>query len=456
MKENSNQRYKKRSMLLSLVAKEEVDLDERRKRILFSFFMALIIPTVFSFGIYHVRGDNYFIGLLNFITSIGLVVVVLILRHLNHGINIYRISIFCLGSLLVYWLKVGGDDGSYSLWIFAIPLFTFYLLGKKEGLIWMLILFFFCLAILFNPQESIDIYEYSISFKIRLIAVFILIAFSTYNYEIVRENTLAGMKKEQANLRTERKRIISSIEYAQRIQNSLLPSPDDVRQILPDNFIIWQPRDIVGGDVYYVDEFSDGIIVAVIDCTGHGVPGAFMTMLASSGLRRITVDENCLNPAKILQRLNTIVNTSLQQNAEHVRSNDGMDASICYIHADRKTLIYAGARLPLLYLKNGEVNAIKGDRHSIGYKNSDLSFEFTNHQVNIEDEMTFYLYTDGIVDQLGGEKRIPIGKKRFSNLLLNVHNEPFIRQYKIISEKFEELRGDNEIQDDLTVIGFSV
>lgn len=456
MKEASNQIFEKRSILLSLVAKEEVDLDEQRKRILFSLFMAFIIPAILIFGILHIRGDNHFIGLVNIITAIGLVIITFLLRRLKHGLNIYRIGILYLGSLLIYWLKLGGVHGSYSLWIFVIPLFTFYLLGKKEGLIWMIFLFSFCLVILFIPPEFVDSYTYSIHFKIRLIVVFILIAFSTYNYEIVRENAVAQMKTEQDNLKKERKKIISSIEYAQRIQNSLLPNPNNVRQILPDSFMIWQPRDIVGGDIYYVDKFSSGCIVAVIDCTGHGVPGAIMTMLASSGLRRITVDENCLNPAKILERLNTIVKTALHQDTEYVSSNDGMDASICYIHNDRKTLIYSGARLSLIYMKNGEVIRIKGNRQSIGYKKSDLNFEFTNHHVNIADGMTFYLHTDGIVDQLGHEKQIPMGNKKFSHLLLKCHNEPFAKQQKIISEGFEAYRGDNEIQDDITVIGFSI
>ncbi len=210
---------------------------------------------------------------------------------------------------------------------------------------------------------------------------------------------------------------MASIEYAHRIQNSLLPNIVAVKQFLPQSFFYWKPRDIVGGDIYYVESFENGFLAAVVDCTGHGVPGALMTMMASSGLRRITIDEGCLNPADILSRLNSIIKTSLQQDTEHVSSDDGLDDSICFVSTADKTLTYAGARLPFVYIKNSEIVMVKGDRQSIGYKKSGLDFKFTNHDIDIQDEMVFYLYTDGIVDQLGSEKRIPFGNKRFSNLL---------------------------------------
>jgi serine phosphatase RsbU (regulator of sigma subunit) len=248
--------------------------------------------------------------------------------------------------------------------------------------------------------------------------------------------------------------ITDSIEYAKRIQSSMLPSPDVLKACLPQSFVIWRPRDIVGGDFFYVDASEHGIIVSVVDCTGHGVPGAFMTMIASSGLRRITGTERCHDPAEILKRLNFIVKTSLQQNTEHALSDDGLDAGICLLQTDR--LIFAGAKLPLICVHKEELRVIKGDRQSIGYKKSDLNFDFSNHMLDIEPGMAFYMASDGFEDQLGGKKHFPFGKKRFRNLLRENAGKPFEEQERLLSEAFDAYKRGNDRQDDVTIMGFSL
>ncbi len=209
-------------------------------------------------------------------------------------------------------------------------------------------------------------------------------------------------------------------------------------------------------NIFSSDKFKNGFIVAVIDCTGHGVPGAFMTMLASSSLRRITIDEQCMDPGKILKRLNSIVKKSLQQDSEHVISDDGLDASICFVDIEKKIMTFAGARLSLSVIQSGGLTTVKGDRKSIGYRKSELDFEFTNHEIVLENNMLFYLYTDGVTDQLGGAKRIPFGRKRFNHRLLDNRNKSFTEQKEEIITAFNQYKGDNEIQDDVTVIGFKV
>lgn len=269
----------------------------------------------------------------------------------------------------------------------------------------------------------------------------------------VKERTeklnIALSEVEQSNMK-----IMDSISYSQRIQHSLLPNVDAIQQFLPQSFFLWMPRDVVGGDIYYVESFDTGFMIAVIDCTGHGIPGALMTMATASSLRRITMDEGCLNPADILSRLNSIIKTSLHQDTDHATSNDGLDASVCFFNTTEKNLTFAGARLPLVYIKNSEIITVKSDRESIGYRKSDINFTFTNHQIDLENGMTFYLFTDGIVDQLGGKKRMPFGKKRFYDLLLEIQSSSFEEQQNKISGAFEEYKGDNETQDDVTVIGF--
>lgn len=252
------------------------------------------------------------------------------------------------------------------------------------------------------------------------------------------------------------RKMTDSIQYAEIIQRSLLPDADEVKDILPNSFLIWEPRDIVSGDIFFTERVDDGIVIAVADCTGHGVPGAFLTMIVSSGFKRIVKDDGCHDPAEILKRLNFIVKTTLRQDTEHAVSNDGLDAAICFapLSPVNRELTFAGARRPLIYIDHGELNIIKGDRKSIGYKRSDLDFIFTNHNVPIREGTRIYVYTDGIVDQFGHEIRRGFGNKRFHGLLKQNANLPFEEQRERLLSAFNEFRGDAAKLDDITVIGF--
>jgi len=264
----------------------------------------------------------------------------------------------------------------------------------------------------------------------------------TYELKIVKETA------EEAN-----KVIMESIEYEEIIQSFLLPNIQQVKTYLPDSFFLWMPRDVVGGDMLYAEQINNGFIISVIDCTGHGVPGAFMTMIASTNLRRIIRDQITNSPAEILKQLNFLVKTSLQQDTEYAKFDDGLDIAICLVIKD--ILTFAGARLPLYYIDNNELIIVKGDKQSLGYKKSDINFEFTNHQIELKPNMEFYLSTDGFLDQLGGKKRFQFGRKRFNKLLLENYQKPFAEQSQTILQAFNDYKGNNDRQDDVTVVGFS-
>ncbi|MDM8516410.1 PAS domain S-box protein [Desulfobacterales bacterium HSG16] len=284
-------------------------------------------------------------------------------------------------------------------------------------------------------------------------------------YAIAVDRISTEMELEEAKETAEgaNKKIIESLNYAKTIQTSLLANLDKVKNYIPHSLFIWKPRDIVGGDIFFTDCFDDGFIVAVIDCTGHGVPGAFMTMIVFSALRRIIKDERCHNPAEILEQLNLIVKTTLHQDQEYGNSDDGLDIGICFIKTNdtkqdkASCLIFAGARLPLYYVQNEELTIIKGDKQSIGYKRSDLNFKFTNHIINInEHKISFYMTTDGFIDQLGGEKERRFGTARFKKILKNINSNHFENQRDMLLDAFYEYKGDQERQDDVTVVGFMV
>ncbi len=265
------------------------------------------------------------------------------------------------------------------------------------------------------------------------------------------EACIARKAAEQAN-----KKITDSLNYAKLIQRSLLANLDVVKTYIPNSFFIWEPRDIVGGDIFFTEKLEDGFIVAVADCTGHGVPGAFMTMIASSGLRKIIRDEGCHNPSEILKRLNHFVKKTLHQDTAYALSDDGLDAGICFIETEgrpERRLVFAGAKQSLFYVHNGEVTVVKSDKQSIGYKRSDLNFNFTDHRVHIEKGMHFYMATDGFADQLDVNDR-RLGTRRFRNLLKAISHLPFEKQRELLIEAYEAHKSSRQRQDDVTVAGF--
>jgi len=252
-------------------------------------------------------------------------------------------------------------------------------------------------------------------------------------------------------------KIMDSIRYASMIQTSLLPDTTIIQKWVKDSFILWVPKDIVGGDIYYIAPMNEGFLIAVIDCTGHGVPGALMTMLATSALNRIVIDDNCYDPSKILSCLNKVVQLTLQQDKPNTTSNDGLDASICVVKSTQRKIIFAGAKLPILIIhSNNQLFEIKGDRQSIGYKKSDISFMFTNQTIDVPEDAFCYLFTDGFIDQLGGKKMRRFGSKSFKSLLMRISSSNGSYQKETLIHEYDAYRGSMERLDDMTIIGFKI
>lgn len=252
----------------------------------------------------------------------------------------------------------------------------------------------------------------------------------------------------------EKQSIVKSIQYAKMIQSSILPQWDLLKNYFADSFVIWKPRDIVAGDFVYFRQFQNSALIGVMDCTGHGVPGAFMTMLVSSGIRRITIDESVTDPAKILNKLNAYVKTSLHQDTRYSFSDDGLDASFCLIEPAQNRLTFAGAKMQMIYVNEGNIHYLKGDRQSLGYKKSHLQFEYTNQEIPLTDKTSFYLFSDGYMDQIGGSKRIRFGRNRFEQMILSFQQENLPTQKDMILSTFEDYRGEELVKDDITIVGF--
>ncbi|WP_130471521.1 SpoIIE family protein phosphatase [Candidatus Magnetaquicoccus inordinatus] len=249
------------------------------------------------------------------------------------------------------------------------------------------------------------------------------------------------------------RKIQDSIQYARTIQQSLLPNPALWQAVLPESFVLWLPRDVVGGDIYFVDATEESILLALLDCTGHGVPGAFMTMIAVAGLRRIVREEGIRQPNQLLQALNGAIKSTLHQDSEHAQSNDGLDIGLLVVERHKQQLLYAGARIPLLLVRDGVLTVLPAERKSLGYKESRLEQSYTVHTVPIEPGLTVYLTSDGVIDQLGGAKGLPLGNRRWQALLREHCRQPLAWQKELLLDAFLNYQGDMERMDDVTVIG---
>lgn len=265
----------------------------------------------------------------------------------------------------------------------------------------------------------------------------------------VKSRTKA-LAKSNSELEGRNKYISDSIDYAQKIQSSILPSETYFKQIFPNYFLIFKPKDIVSGDFYWVSQVGDIKIVAAVDCTGHGVPGALMSMIGNTLLNEIVNLSKITNPAEILNKLNTRVIEDLHKDINQ-GTYDGMDATICVIDEKNKTLEYSGAYRPLNYFKDGNFFEIKGDRKSIGdIKKGRINF--TTKKIELNESVILYLYSDGYVDQ-HNEQNNKFGSKRFKKLLSNIHTSSIDKQKGILLDELKSHKG-NEIQrDDITILG---
>ena len=280
----------------------------------------------------------------------------------------------------------------------------------------------------------------------------------TKNAQITEQNVqIAQQNKEIAE---QNKEITDSIIYARRIQTALLPSPKLIREHV-ELFIFYRPRDIVSGDFYWMSRKDDKLIIVAADCTGHGVPGAFMSMLGVAFLNEIINKEDEVYANEILNKLRTHVINSLYQagrTEEENSSKDGMDIALCVIDYPSMTLQYAGAYNPLILIRNGELIEIKADKMPVAYSDYHGEKAFTNNLIPLFQNDCLYMFSDGYADQFGGFEEVSkkFSTKRLKNTLLNVCNLPIDEQEKKMAQHYDEWKGSNIQIDDVLLIGIKV
>jgi serine phosphatase RsbU (regulator of sigma subunit) len=249
--------------------------------------------------------------------------------------------------------------------------------------------------------------------------------------------------------------ILDSIRYAERIQSAILPPIEHLADYFTSHFILFHPRDIVSGDYYWTIKKDHKVMIAVADCTGHGVPGAFLSMLGISSMNEIVNRSGAIRASEILEELRQFVIKSLHQTGTKGEAQDGIEIALCVIDTRKRSLEYAGANRPLYLIRNNKLQHYRGDRMPIGIYEQEL-LPFTNHEIDLELGDSLYLFSDGYVDQLGGPSRKTFRSRYFRQVLLDIQEHPMEEQKRILVDKLNDWKGEVEQIDDILVMGIRV
>ena len=251
------------------------------------------------------------------------------------------------------------------------------------------------------------------------------------------------------------KDITDSINYAKRIQNAIMPDPGLLNKHCADAFILFKPKDIVSGDFYWYYRIKDHLLVAAADCTGHGVPGALMSMIGINALNEIVEDEEVTKVSQLLSRLDSDVYDTLKRSGDTNAINDGMDIAFCAIDLKNNILNYGGANRPMIVVRDGECTEYKPNKLSISGHEVHKK-QFVDHTIELKSGDTIYIFTDGYADQFGGEKQKKFMYKNLLEHIKNIQHKNMQDQKNILEAAFEKWRGDIEQVDDVLIIGVKI
>jgi len=312
------------------------------------------------------------------------------------------------------------------------------------------------LAIEQEAKEKQKIITYSTAGGLALVALFLVFVFN--RLQVTKRQKIV-IQEAHYELEEKNNEILDSIAYAKRIQNAILPPSKLVKEYLKESFILYKPKDIVAGDFYWMEHKDGKVLFAAADCTGHGVPGAMVSVICNNGLNRSVREYNLTEPGKILDKTREIVIQEFEKSEDEVK--DGMDIALCSLAVSSSSgayreLQYAGANNPLWIIRKGakEIEEIKATKQPIGkYANPEL---YITHTIELQKGDSIYIFSDGYADQFGGEKGKKFKGANFKKLLLSIQNESMEKQKELINEAFENWRGELEQIDDVCVIGVKV
>ena len=379
------------------------------------------------------------------------------------GFSIYTIKLIGLNAARIimaiivplFWTTVvvmfGRECGFYlGFVVISFPPLLFFPTVKKAlpFVAWAVVCTVASLVLLNRVGQPSEI-EYSIWLYYFNLAVVMLTSFvvlGIFRDQIIRNRLV---------LREQRKEILDSINYASRIQKAALPIQSLKEQLFPESFVLFMPKDIVSGDFYWFAEKDSKKLITAVDCTGHGVPGAFMSMMGNSFLNEIVLEQGNTQPSIVLDKLRAKVIKTLAQDESGPSQKDGMDMALLAYNEAVGTIEFAGAKNPLYQIRNGELTEMKGDKMPIGEEAGEHR-DFTNHVLSVQQGDVYYLFSDGFPDQFGGEKGKKYKYSNFKKFLLKHHELPMKEQESVLVAEFQRWKGDFEQLDDVCIIGVRI
>ncbi|OFX45951.1 MAG: hypothetical protein A2W95_03060 [Bacteroidetes bacterium GWA2_40_14] len=363
------------------------------------------------------------------------------------------------------WLLNEGPNGSINyLYILAFVIFLSITNRKKHLVISALIIInlivlyaiYYAAPQFVYPYPSVAIKNADLLFTFTYVVLFSALIFSALRMNFENEKT--QVEKQKQELELQHKHITDSIQYAKEIQQGMLQHTDSFKLHFPQSFIYWQPKDVVSGDFYFFKEYGankEKIICGVADCTGHGVPGALITILGLASINDIILQFPDLSAGEILDQLRIKIKSALQQGRRSVENRDGMDMAICIVDKNNNILQYAGANRPLYIVRSDEMIELKPNRMPIGVHYFDGK-PFLNQNIHLYIGDIIYLFTDGFSDQFGAEENRKFFLSNFKKLLLDNSHLLLDEQCQIIKKTFKSWKDTNEQTDDILIMGFRV
>ena len=310
-----------------------------------------------------------------------------------------------------------------------------------------------------NEESKNDIILWSSIIGGALLSAFLFVLFRA-NKQKQKDNILLGKQKEELQFQKEEieeinKDITDSLEYARTLQQAMLEDITQINHIFPENFLLFLPRDIVSGDFYWIHEKENKVFIAAADCTGHGVPGAFVSMLGNDLLNKIVIEKDYNDPGLILAELNKEVQAVFKKENNKVTANDGMDIAFCVIDKTTKNIEFSGAMNPLIIIRNGDILEQKGTKSSIGGY-TPLDTEFVTTTIETQNKDSVYIFSDGYQDQFGGVKGKKFMAGKFRKLLLTLPELNYENQKTKLENNLYEWEGNYQRVDDILIIGFQI
>lgn len=351
----------------------------------------------------------------------------------------------------------GGIDKYYLIICSILPLILFHKKAHYAGLVLFVIIAFFVadyLQTIIEPMFALseeDEYVYS---RFNLFAIFALLYLFLKLFKQEIFNHQQEIETQKALVEEKQNEIVDSITYAKRIQEAILPPDKVVKEVIDDGFILYMPKDIVAGDFYWTEKRNGWQMFAAADCTGHGVPGAMVSVICSNAINRAVNEFELTEPGSILDKTKELVVRTFEKSEQEVK--DGMDVALCCWNKGAGILKYAGAHNPLWIIRKAasEVEVVKADRQAIG--NDVSTGNFKSNEIFLEEGDTGYVFSDGFQDQFGGEKGKKYKTAKFKKYLLSIQELPMLQQHESLRIEFDNWRGDLEQVDDVCVIGVRV